>query len=286
MASGAANRHRDDERRAEISRSSRDGLFHAFRRQPAIGGKPGAFAKMSVEPDDLVKFNSALNACDSMEACAALFGATIASYGFNTFACGELDLAERDRKVFYIIAWPDSWRQFYMASGLYEHDPIVGGLAYRSEPFTWTELRADRQLPKLGSKALQLAAEHGFKEGLVVPVPRGGQRTGIVSLVGPDPRMTPRERSFLSLLSILLHHRARHLAPKARLPIPPMGLTARELDCLSLIARGMSDRDIGQELGISASTAHEYVEGAKRKMLVKTRAAAVGIATGFGLLVA
>jgi DNA-binding CsgD family transcriptional regulator len=54
--------------------------------------------------------------------------------------------------------------------------------------------------------------------------------------------------------------------PTAAAPIATTGLTARELDVLRLIARGMSDRQIGEQLGLSGRTVGTHV----RHMLAKT----------------
>ena len=86
----------------------------------------------------------------------------VAQFGFDTFACGEVDIAHRDRNVFYIIEWPDTWRKFYIGTGLIERDPMLGALSERRKSFTWSELRKDRKLSQVGRDAIQLAAEHGW----------------------------------------------------------------------------------------------------------------------------
>jgi DNA-binding CsgD family transcriptional regulator len=60
-------------------------------------------------------------------------------------------------------------------------------------------------------------------------------------------------------------------------------LSARERDCLSFVAQGMSDADIAAKLAIAPSTAHFYVEKAKRKLGAKTRAQAVAHLIAAGL---
>lgn len=48
-------------------------------------------------------------------------------------------------------------------------------------------------------------------------------------------------------------------------------LTSRQRDCLVLVARGKSDREIGAELGISDQTVHKHIEAAKKRFDVQTR---------------
>jgi LuxR family quorum sensing-dependent transcriptional regulator len=74
------------------------------------------------------------------------------------------------------------------------------------------------------------------------------------------------------------------MAPAYGFPVPPAGLTEREIQCLALIARGRSDRTVGVQLGIAQSTAHEYLENAKRKLKARTRAEAVALAVSLGII--
>jgi len=76
----------------------------------------------------------------------------------------------------------------------------------------------------------------------------------------------------------------RNLAPKHGFALPPVGLTKREIECLRLIARGSSDREVGRKLGISQSTAHEHFETAKKKLKVSTRAEAIAIAVSLAIV--
>lgn len=62
-------------------------------------------------------------------------------------------------------------------------------------------------------------------------------------------------------------------------------LTARERDCLTFVAEGKSDWEIGVILGVSQATAHAHVENAKRKLGCRTRAQAVARAYVSGQLV-
>ena len=57
-------------------------------------------------------------------------------------------------------------------------------------------------------------------------------------------------------------------SPTARVRSLPNGLTERELDVLRLVADGLSNREIGEQLFISANTAANHV----RSILGKTDA--------------
>ena len=62
------------------------------------------------------------------------------------------------------------------------------------------------------------------------------------------------------------------------------GLTARELDVLRLLARGLTDKEIGKDLYISPRTAQVHVGRIRMKLDVKTRTAAAHAAERLGLI--
>lgn len=80
--------------------------------------------------------------------------------------------------------------------------------------------------------------------------------------------------------------RARALQAEFETPVPraKSSLTPRELQVLRLIANGMTNRDIAQELVLSDHTVHRHVNNALAKLGVSSRAAAVAQAASEGLL--
>ena len=231
-----------------------------------------------------IGFNTALRRLDTPIECGRLFRATIEPFGFDTFACGVVDLSNRQRSTFYIIDWPDAWKRFYLGSGLIERDPLVDELAVRRAPYTWSELRADRKFPKVGRQALDMAAAAGWTEGLAIPLPLGGARVGLVSMVGHRDCRDPEERAFLTLISICLHEHTRTLTARNGFAVPPASLTERELASIRLAAKGMSDAQIAHELGVARTTAHEFIEKAKRRLSVRSRAELAAVAAVLGII--
>ena len=238
---------------------------------------------MSSEADAFL-FNLELRRLDKPSDCATLFREAIARHDFDTFACGELDMRDRDRCVFYLIDWPDSWRRFYVGSGLVHRDPLLDALATHQDPFTWSDLRESRLLPKVGRSALELAAAEGWTEGLVVPMRQSGNRVGLVSMAGRKAGLSLEARAYLCLIAVCLHSHVRTLVAREGFAAPPAGLTAREISALRLVAKGLSDADIAEDLGVARNTAHEFVEKAKRRLKAKSRAELATIAAALGII--
>jgi DNA-binding CsgD family transcriptional regulator len=233
---------------------------------------------------DAFRFNTLLRRLKTPVECADLFREAISPYGFDTFACGELDLNNRERHVFYIIDWTERWRQFYLQSGLINRDPVVEALAVRQDAYTWSDLRRDRKWAAIGAAALDGLAAEGWVDGLVVPLPRGDGRTGLVAMAGHENECSLLVKSFLCLISVCLHSHVRTLVAREGFAVPPMGLTAREIECVRLVARGHADKAIAQAIGVLPSTAHEFVEKAKRRLHAKSRAEMVAVAVSLGMI--
>jgi DNA-binding NarL/FixJ family response regulator len=64
------------------------------------------------------------------------------------------------------------------------------------------------------------------------------------------------------------------IAPPQQPPTSPFGLTARELEVLRLLAQGLSDAQIAEQLVISPRTVNHHTTSLYSKLGVSSRAAA------------
>jgi len=79
----------------------------------------------------------------------------------------------------------------------------------------------------------------------------------------------------------LLSVRAAGVAPASRLGTA--SLTPRETEVLSWVAKGKTNRDVGEILGMSPRTVNKHLEHVFEKLGVETRAAAAALASREGL---
>jgi DNA-binding CsgD family transcriptional regulator len=61
-------------------------------------------------------------------------------------------------------------------------------------------------------------------------------------------------------------------------------LSPRQLECLSLIARGRTSTEIAAELGLTRRTVDEYIGDLCARLGVKTRSQAVAVSLGLNLI--
>lgn len=73
------------------------------------------------------------------------------------------------------------------------------------------------------------------------------------------------------------------LATKGRRAKGPYGLTLQEMRVVELLPRGLSNREIGRELGVSEHTVKTHLRHAMQKMRVSDRAEAAAMAMREGL---
>jgi DNA-binding CsgD family transcriptional regulator len=91
----------------------------------------------------------------------------------------------------------------------------------------------------------------------------------------------------IRLLRRLGPHLSRALAIEQRLAAVGADadlLSPRERDCLALVARGHSSKQLARELDLSVHTVDEYVGSAMRKLRAASRTEAVALAISRGLL--
>jgi len=80
-----------------------------------------------------------------------------------------------------------------------------------------------------------------------------------------------------------LAHKLVVLATKGRRAKGPFGLTMQEMRVLELVPRGLSNAQIGRELGISEQTIKTHLYSAMRKLGVSNRTEAASLARREGL---
>lgn len=121
-------------------------------------------------------------------------------------------------------------------------------------------------------------ARIGIDHAVAVPlrIDRGLLVSFVLNRTASD--FSDRERELLDLLRphlARIYAQACASSPPARVAGAEASLTPREKEVLAWLARGKTDRDIGQILGISARTVQKHLEHVYVKLGVETRTAAV-----------
>ncbi|MEV0224224.1 helix-turn-helix transcriptional regulator [Streptomyces sp. NPDC050704] len=112
-----------------------------------------------------------------------------------------------------------------------------------------------------------------FKSIAAVALPTAPNRTRVFQFLREDPKpFSDHEMTTLRLMAPHLYTLYREAALRRR---PPVRLTARELDVLRCVARGLTTPQIAEQLVVSRSTVRKHLENAFGRLNVSSRTAAV-----------
>jgi DNA-binding CsgD family transcriptional regulator len=201
-------------------------------------------------------------------------------FGARAYAAGGGSAAPEGTIAFAQVL-PRTWNTSASARLVESLDPLPKAARRLGRTaFLWSE--ASPRGDKRWAEYWAALGEHTIGEGTAVHLFAPNGMTSRVSVGFDRKTLEPRERKVVELASYALLDRMTALSSYVA-PRTPL-LSERERDCLSFVAQGLSDAEIGERLGITQSTAHFYIEKAKRKLGAKTRAQAVARLITSGLL--
>jgi LuxR family transcriptional regulator, quorum-sensing system regulator CciR len=121
-------------------------------------------------------------------------------------------------------------------------------------------------------RIFEVAAREGLADGLTIPADRPGDVQGSCSFAGRPGRQLPRNILPMAQLIGAFAFQAGHDQLVSRLSrTAPPRLTSRQLDCVVLLAKGSSNREIASALGLKEDTVSEYIDEARRRYKAKQR---------------
>jgi DNA-binding CsgD family transcriptional regulator len=216
----------------------------------------------------------------------------------DAFVCRLKDYFGTTHCAFFVMApgggvslfgtFPKAWSEEYFTRGMDRHDPIIMACYNSHMPVNWQDLDWSSRQSQI---IYQVALSNGLgPQGYTVPIrgPRG--QYAALSLCGCESGQEWREkwqRLQVDVLTIchFLNARVLEMCPKTHND-PYKGLSPREVDAMSFLARGLSRAQIAETLRISEHTLRAYIESARRKLDAAntTHAVAKAISHGFILV--
>ena len=222
----------------------------------------------------------------SINELETMFAEAIAGFGYITFGCVHYatpGMPILPRPLFGRD--PVGWAARYVSEGFAPLDPTLSLVFSNGSPFTWSEATSMRLQPAQ-TRVFEEAARSGLTAGFVVPVAGCLGEVSAVLLAGDrDPDLDPRERATLSALATVLATYGRPFVELADDKPSGTPLTSRETECLTWVAQGKTDWEIGTIVGIAPRTVGVHIEHARAKLEASTRTQAVFEAWRRGWLV-
>lgn len=169
--------------------------------------------------------------------------------------------------------------------------PVFRACRVSVDPFAWrlANIIAADDTNEVGHRAFyRRASASGIVGGVTVPVHLPKSRLGAVGwLVEKHVDLDAVLASYSHELRLAGHLFMGHVfrqRPEQGRRTYDAALTERELECLTWVALGKTDSEIGELIGRAPSTARFHVESAIEKLGVNNRARAAAVACQMGLI--
>lgn len=196
----------------------------------------------------------------------------------------------RDRPIFE-SNMPPKFRETWNRRQYRLNNPVYLACRTEAAPFIWRSDSDGWSIPVTIDAAqrriLNYSAKFGMTGGICVPMhaPRG--HVGCINFIASAKRdfetIIDRWRSALVVAGV--YYMRAHALPIGQDALEGLRhLTKQEVACVTLSARGMTDKQIAMELGIVPGTARFHMDNAGRKLKAQSRTQTVAIAAQLGLI--
>lgn len=259
--------------------------------KPTTPLKPDLILRQPVSVDASLRSRAALDFIQNAQLITDLdelkrrFAEVAELYGFHRSACVQIATPGRPvapRMLFTHGA--EEWGKRYVSEQLQRNDPTIQAIFAADRPFTWTEVRA-RTTDAREMRIFEEADRTGGKEGLVIPIHGALGEVSVMILVTDTHAIDTADRPTLHLLGTVYATVGRTLTELSDDEPTGNPITRREAECLAWVARGKTDWEIAQILGISDRTVESHINNARQKTGADTRAQAIMEAWSRGWLV-
>ncbi len=201
------------------------------------------------------------------------------NYGVAFPRRGPGDLV-RDTHI--AVSLPEGWLQYCVDQNYDDIDPLSEHALTKHMPFLLEDV-LQKGLPRRQMLAIQDTANNGMPNFFVIPHYARGAAS-MVYITGENLNPDPHDCALLHFGAIHMMARILDLQEQQNGHAAPPILSRRERECLQWVAAGKSDWEIGGILSLSEKTVNEYVERAKQKFSVATRAQAIVLALTYGAI--
>jgi DNA-binding CsgD family transcriptional regulator len=219
------------------------------------------------------EFAHAVEAADSIPELSDLLDAIAREMGFQYFALTHhVDLPNAPQPVIRIHNYPGEWEAFFDAQRLGRSDPVHRACHMRSLGFPWGNLPRLITLTRRDDQILAHSKRVGLADGYTVPAHVQGESAGSCSFATGWGRTYRMDwMPLVQFIGTAAFEGARRLSGVRGTEQERPRLSDRQRDCIYWAARGKSDWEISQILGIGHDTAIQYMKEARGRYGVGNR---------------
>jgi DNA-binding CsgD family transcriptional regulator len=247
-----------------------------------------------------------IEACDTILQLKITLQLIAENYGFSAFDFVDAGQPHVDQP-FHMGTSGTAWESEYIDNGFIHHDPMVSLVRRSNVPFTWSSVDLPAQTNRKRPEALKLmdaANDHGFRDGLVIPVhfrdPLGRMMSCSSVFFWKDRRhkfrfMLKNKKHELNLIMIFWVQCAIDMVAEEQRQQVALrehhsqegggpALTPREKDVLSWAARGKTSSETSDILHVSEETINTHLKNSLRKLGAANKTHATVKAIYLGLI--
>jgi LuxR family transcriptional regulator, quorum-sensing system regulator CciR len=215
-------------------------------------------------------------AVGSSDELADLLDCVTRELGFRYWALTHhVDIRRHPEQAIRLHNYPGEWAEYYDANSLGLSDPVHRASHVTTLGFAWSRIPELIALTPRDRDILAKGGVNGLGDGFTVPAHVPGESHGSCSFANPAGIPLPEDDLPLAqLLGSFAFEAARRLW-RVRPAAPAAQLTDRQRECLIWVARGKTDWEIAQILGVAHHTvvmhlkqARDRFGGGKRTSLV------------------
>jgi len=216
---------------------------------------------------------------------ASAVTAIVQSLGFDNFMYGLTTVFRptQDSLVYSYTTAPQDWIRLYHQAAYIEVDPRIEAAVTCTLPYLWDQSTERGKSPRV-DRFLDDAARHGIRSGLSFLLPDSNRASVILCLNSSVPVVNEQRRAMLVAnygmmftFGYYFHELFMRKVVDAGMASPLEGtpLTARERECLTHAANGLTTEDIAGRLGIKPRTVQFHFDTIRTKLAVATRHEAI-----------
>lgn len=193
--------------------------------------------------------------------------------GFHYFALTHhIDIPRAPRPAIRLHNYPPAWVEYFDTHRLGPSDPVHRASHLTNVGFPWSRLAEMIDLTSRDLDILERSRRAGLGDGFTVPAHVPGESAGSCSFATRSGRRMRRELvPFIQLVGAIAFDGARRLSGIRGLGPQRPRLTDRQRDCVYWAARGKSDWEIAQILGLSHDTVIQHLKQARERYGVAKR---------------
>lgn len=232
--------------------------------------------------DEVEQFVEASRRVTSGEELNGLLQDICRELGFDYFALvHHVDLSDYDRShahvdsgtLIAITNYPEHWVEEFIRDRIVENDPILLASERSATGFAWDTVSDLIRVTSEHRDIRMRAVKAGVVDGFTVPAHVPGEANGSCSFAVGDRRTLPAANLLMAeIVGIHAFQAARTLVRRTlTASSPTVHLTTRQRDCVSLAARGLSDREIARMLAISVETVKQHLKESRDRLNAANR---------------